>query len=457
MLSTRDRARIHIVGAGVAGLAAAVTLARAGRAVMLHEASGQAGGRCRSYVDAGLERVIDNGNHLLLSGNKAAMGYLSDIGASDALTGPASACFPFIDLRTGRRWRLRPNAGRLPWWIFSAGRRVPDTRARDYLPALRFAAAGAERTVTDCVGEHGVMFERLWEPLAVAALNAPARAGAAGLLWPVLRETFGKGEAACRPRIARTGLSAAFVDPALDLLHRRGAAVRFGHRLRAIHYTGGRAGRLDFDAGPVALRGEDSVILALPPSAAAGLVPALIVPEGSHAIVNVHFRLPEPVALPADLPFLGLIGGTAQWLFVRGDVASITVSAADALADGPAEAIARKTWNDAAAALDLRRDAPPMHRVVKEKRATFAQTPGEARRRPATRTAFANLYLAGDWIGTGLPATLESAVRSGRMAARAILGPDAAPATKHVGAARGPRRRRWPRAIRGSRQRQCFT
>ena len=413
--------RTHIVGAGLAGLAAAVSLARKRRSVTVYEAGGRAGGRCRSYVDAKLGRLIDNGNHLLLSGNRSAMRYLEEIGAVDALVGPRAACFPFLDVRTGRRWQVRPNAGRLPWWILRPGRRVPDTRARDYLSALRFAGAGPERTVTDCVGESGVLFERFWEPLAVAALNTPARSGAAALLRPVLRETFARGEAACRPRIARLGLSPAFVDPGLSLLARRGAPVRFGCRLRGVDYAEGRACRLDFGTDSVVLEEGDSVILAVPPATASTLVPALIAPEESNAIVNAHFRLPEPVGLPADLPFLGLVGGTAQWLFARGDVASITISAADALVADPAEVLARKSWNDVATALGLGRTALPVHRVVKERRATFAQIPGEVRRRPGTRSDFANVYLAGDWIDTGLPATIEGAIRSGHMAASAVI------------------------------------
>ena len=413
--------RTHIVGAGLAGLAAAVSLVRSGRAVTLHEAGGRAGGRCRSYLDARLDCLIDNGNHLLLSGNRSAMRYLADIEAVDALVGPASACFPFLDVRTGRRWSLRPNAGRLPWWLLRSERRVPGTRLRNYLSGLRFAVAGPDRTVTDCVGDRGVLFERFWEPLAVAALNTPAESGASCLLWPVLRETFARGAAACRPRIARFGLSHAFVDPALKLLGRRGAAVRFGRRLRRIACAGPSATCLHFGSESVAVREGESVILAVPPAAAAALVPSLTVPRESNAIVNAHFRLSEPARLPADTPFLGLIGGTAQWLFVRGDVASITVSAAGALAAEPAETIAGKTWNDVATALDLGRDLPP-YRVVKERRATFAQTPGEVRRRPKTRCGFANVYLAGDWIDTGLPATIEGAIRSGHMAARAVAG-----------------------------------
>ena len=415
-------ARTHVIGAGLAGLSTAVSLARAGHAVTLYEASGQAGGRCRSYFDARLDCAIDNGNHLLLTGNKSTMRYLADIGAAGSLVGPASACFPFLDLRTGRRWRLRPNAGRLPWWILDARRRVPDTSFRDYLSGLRFALAGADRTVTDCVGDRGALFEQFWEPLAVAALNSPVRAGAACLLWPVLRETFGKGEAACRPRIAGSGLSGTFVDPAVDLLHRRGAVIRFATRLRDVTYRSAEARGLDFGTETVTLEDDDSVVLTLPPTAAASLVPDLTVPEESHAIVNVHFRLSGPAGLPAELPFLGLIGGTAQWLFVRGDMASTTTSAADDMVDEPPDVIARKTWRDVAAALGRDSDPLPPYRVVKEKRATFAQTPAQARRRPGTRSRFANVYLAGDWIDTGLPATIESAVRSGHMAARAIIG-----------------------------------
>ena len=413
-------ARTHVIGAGLSGLAAAVDLVRAGRSVTLYESGSRAGGRCRSYVDGRLNRLVDNGNHLLLSGNRSAMRYLEDIGARDALIGPATARFPFLDLRTGLRWEVRPNPGWMPWWVLRPERRVPDTRARGYLSALRIALAGPDRTVTDCVGGAGALFERFWEPLAVAALNTPADVGAARLLRPVLLETFARGEASCRPRIAGRGLSSAFVDPAIDLLERRGATVRTGRRLRGIDYVDDAAGRLHFGGETVELRGGDHVILAVPPRVAGALVPSLTVPEESNPIVNVHFRLSEPAPLPPDLPFLGLIGGTAQWLFVRGDVASITVSAADELAVEPAEVIARKTWRDAAVALEIGRGEPPAWRVVKERRATFAQTPGEVHRRPGTRTGVANLHLAGDWTDTGLPATIEGAVRSGRMAARAV-------------------------------------
>ena len=410
---------VHVVGAGLAGLSTAVSLAANGRRVTIHEAAAQAGGRCRSYEDARLGCRIDNGNHLLLSGNTATRRYLDATGADNALIGPARACFPFLDVRTGRRWSFRPGAGKIPWWIFDKRRRVPGAPAWRYLSALRLFFAGPESTVRETVGNSGVLFERLWEPLAVAALNTSASTGAARLLWPVLRETFALGEAGCRPLVARDGLSEAFVEPALRMLRGNGADIRFKKRLQAIEYREGRARALDFGAEAMPLDDGDSLVLAVPPVTAAALVPGLTVPEQSNPIVNVHFLLSRPADLAPELPFIGLIGGTAQWLFVRDRIASVTVSAGSDLVHESAEVLAERTWSDVAKALAQDPHNLPRYRVVKEKRATMAQTPSQARRRPATACGYSNLFLAGDWIDTGLPATIESAIRSGESAARA--------------------------------------
>lgn len=409
---------MHVVGAGLAGLAAGLRLAEAGIAVVLHEAAPQAGGRCRSYRDASLGCRIDNGNHLLIAGNHAAMDYLRRIGAADTLVGPADAAYSFLDLGSGERWRVRPNAGRLPWWLFVAGRRVAGTKPLDYLRGLSLAIAGAADVVADRLDRDAAIFRRMWQPLAVAVLNTETEQGSAALFGRVLRESFGAGGAACRPLVPRDGLSESLIDPALARLDRLGAQLRLGMRLRAIDFADGRVAALSFDDGVTALAPDEAAVLAVTAPVAARLVPELVVPDEFRAIVNAHYR----VAAPANAPlFVGLIGGTAEWVFRKREVLSVTISAADRLIDAPAEALAAQLWPEVRRAYDLPEVPLPPWQIVKERRATFAATPAQLRRRPPATTRWRNLMLAGDWVATGLPATIEGAIRSGDAAAEGFL------------------------------------
>jgi squalene-associated FAD-dependent desaturase len=408
--------RVHIVGAGLAGLSAAVSLVAAGRAVTLYEAGPAAGGRCRSYFDRGLGRRIDNGNHLVLSGNRATFDYLAQIGAGDSMAGPAEPLFPFVDLADGARWVVAPNRGRLPWWILRRDRRVPGTRPRDYLSLFALRRAGAGQSVRDVLGG-GVLYRRLLEPLAVAALNTPAETGLARLLDAVVRESLMRGGAACLPRVPRVGLSESFVDPAVAWLAARGAVLHTGRRIAALARDAGRVTALETPDGPVPLGAEDSVVLAVPAWVAADLLPGLVVPDAFSAILNVHF-LADAESGPAG--FWGVVGGTAEWVFVRPGIVSVTVSAANRLVDRPAEEIADLVWPDVRATLRLPARMPAV-RVVKERRATHLATVAQESRRPPPRTEWRNLVLAGDWTATGLPATIEGTIRSGRAAANSLL------------------------------------
>ncbi len=410
----------HVIGAGLAGLAAAVRLAGGARDIIVYEAARQAGGRCRSYFDASLGMVIDNGNHLLLSGNADALDFLRMTGGAAALSEAREADVAFIDIAAKARWRVRPNAGPLPWWIFAPDRRVPGARWRDYLAPLPLLAPGSDKRIDAVIACKGLLYDRLWRPFLLAALNTEPSEGSARLAGAVIRATFARGGGACRPIVAH-GLSAAFIEPAVGFLVKRGADVRLDHRLRKIAFSEGRASALDFGDARAELGPGDEVILAAPASAAQDLVPGLVAPQNFRAIVNAHFRIAPPRDAP---PILGVVNGTIEWIFTFPDRISVTISGADRLLDAGREELAARIWVEVVQALYLDQpllDQPlPPWQIIKEKRATFAATPEENARRPGPRTAFANLTLAGDWTATGLPATIEGAVRSGYRAAEIV-------------------------------------
>ena len=412
-MHSSDGGTVHIVGAGLAGLAAAVRLASSGRAVAVHEATMQAGGRCRSYHDQATGMLIDNGVHLLLSGNHAVLSFVDAIGSRAGLHGPAEAEFPFIDLANGEQWTLRFGDGRFPWWLFDKDRRVPQTAIVDYLPLIRLAWTSSDRPIGQVMSCIGPIYDRLLEPLLLAALNIAPREGSAQLAGALIRETLGLGGQACRPLLAYDGLAGVFVDPAVAYLRGRGVPVAFGDELVGLDLSGNRVSQLQFANHSVSLNERDSVILAVPPYVAANLVPGLRVPTAFRGIMNAHFRVDPPKHLP---PMLGVINGTCEWIFAFPGRISITISDGSRLFDVPRTEMAQRLWHDVASAAGLSGELPPWQ-IVRERRATFAATPEQNALRPAAETSWSNLFLAGDWIATGLPATLESAVRSGYRAA----------------------------------------
>jgi hydroxysqualene dehydroxylase len=409
-------ATVHIIGAGLAGLSAALKLAEGGRSVVVHEATALPGGRCRSYHDAAVGMMIDNGNHLLLSGNHAALDYIRRIGASHRLIGPDAAEFLFVDLKSRERWTLRFSDGRVPWWVFDAKRRVPGTGPLDYVPLARLLWPPQGKAVGDVIACEGTLYRRLVEPLLLAALNIDPPLGSARLAAAVVRETLAAGGRACRPLIARDGLGSTLIEPALSRLQELGVTIRMEHQLRAMRFEADRADELDFGDETIALAAGDAVVLAVPPYAAASLVGGLTVPTEFRAIVNAHFRIDPPAVQP---PIVGVLNGTTEWVFAFPGRVSVTISAGDRLIDAPREELAKTIWSEVASVVGLPDVLPPWQ-IVRERRATFAATPAQDSRRPGAVTQWSNLVLAGDWTNTGLPATIEGAIRSGNRAAELV-------------------------------------
>lgn len=430
-----------VVGGGFAGIAAAVALSKAGLRVLVVEARARLGGRAATIVDRATGELVDNGQHVLFGCYRETLRLLEDLGRRDAVFVQPALHVPLVG-PDGKRSDLRCAdlpppfnlaAGLLRWRALDMRDRVAAMRLAIRLKAGR-ATPGAGETVTAWLTRMNQTRRArgwLWEPLAVAALNESPDEAAAAMFAPVLRELLGRERTAASLVLPRVPLGDLYAEPARAYLERHGSAVRAGRPARVA-----REG-----AGFVVRAGDDrwtapSVISAVPWHTFGSLFDARVPHElesiARHAaamtavpIVTVNIWYDRSVL---DAPFVGLVGRTAQWVFDRraltGEAAShvsVITSAAARLAERDDAAIVDLITGDLRAALPEARAAAVLRAtVVRERQATFSVRPGEPPR-PAGRTALAGFFLAGDWLQTGLPGTIEGAVRSGNRAAYELL------------------------------------
>jgi squalene-associated FAD-dependent desaturase len=430
---------VAVVGGGFAGLAAAVRLARCGVRVTLLERRPFLGGRTYSFTHPATGEVLDNGPHVLMGAYTEALGFLAEIGASDKVAVQPRLHVAMAHPRLGMGAVSAPAVPgplQAPAALLGYSLLPPTDRARLFAGALRLAARGRRRLAGETVaqalaaaGQSAAACERFWHPLAIATLNEAPEVAAAAPFVAVLRRGFFAGAKAARFVVARVPLSEVYTTDAHALIERAGGRVLMGAPVTGLALGAGGVDGVVLRDGAVV--DADAVVLAVPCAALLRLLPAALrdapgfrglAEMGTSPIVSTHLWLDRPVAWGST--FLGLLASRAQWLFDCGPtpaggrrVASVT-SGARFWDETPDEEIAREVMDDARAVLPALRDARCLRvHVIRERHATLSLTPAADARRPTVETSLPNLFLAGDWVQTGLPATIEGAVQSGRRAA----------------------------------------
>ncbi len=440
-----------VVGAGFAGLSAAVRLTRRGARVLVLEARARLGGRATAFPDRETGEVVDNGQHVLLGCYTETFAFLQDIGAVDNVHLAPQLAVTMID-RAGQRTRLACPAlpppfhliaGVLEWDALSwrdrlsiSGMITPLKNARREVQGSTVKASSPGETVEHWLVRNGQtprLREMLWDPLALAALNQPTNQAAAPPFARVLAEMFGSDPRAAAIALPTRPLHLMYAEPAREYIEARGGVVRAGGAAKVVTDAGEAVSEVH--AG-----GErwtaDLVISAVPWFALAELFdrePAPLRPTidrarrmASSPIVTVNLWFDREII---DEPFIGLPGCAMQWVFDKrrafgGEASHVSLvsSGAAAILARTNDELIRTAHEELLHGLPQTRTARLLRAtVVREPRATFSLAPGQPARPPA-ETGVKGLFLAGDWIDTGLPATIESAVRSGHRAADLCIG-----------------------------------
>jgi zeta-carotene desaturase len=427
--------QVIVVGGGFAGLSAATALAERGIRVLVLEARPTLGGRATSFIDPATGERVDNGQHILTGSYRETFRFLRRLGTDVDVHLQAGLRVDFVD-REGRPSRLDCPPVMAPLHLIAGALRWRAIGWRDRLALARLGRIAPQEGDADLTvrawlrrrGQTPRLIELLWEPLAVAALNQSIDAASGDMFGRVLGRMFTADRRDAALGLPRKPLDELYASPARQFIEQAGGAVR----------TGAPA-TICAGEDPVRVRVRDDLFRpravicatawhALPslfdprPAALMGVLDAASATAGSP-IVTVNLWLDRPVTPGA---FVGLPGRSMQWVFdtraLLGEESShlsLVSSAAEALVGHDNQGIVDLALRELREALPPAREATVRRAVVvRERRATFSVAPGQPPR-PGTRTTVAGLFLAGDWIDTGLPATIEGAVLSGHAAAAA--------------------------------------
>lgn len=440
---------ILIIGGGFAGLAAGVALAGAGRRVRLLEQRPYLGGRARSFRETSTGSVVDNGQHIFMGCYHATIEFLKTIGTLDRIRFQPHLTVHFADKQGGVTTLSCPQLP-APWHLLAGVLKSDSFTFGEKLQVLRLgrrlrsADSGSFSGLTvdgwmAKMGQSERLRRNFWDLLCIAALNEDPRIASAAIFEPVLRLALFQSAADSRIGLATGGLSECYTEAAASYIRSRGGVVELERNVTEFIFS-------DREGGGLVCRGVrlsdgaavevETVLSAIPCFQLTRLLPEDMIRKNSFfpgitrmrpaPIISLHLWFDREIT---DLEFAGLRGTTIQWLFNRGKIlgsgerhVSLVISGAHEHIQREKKELLELSLRELREIFPAAKEAKILQRlVIKERFATFSPSVAVVDLRPPAVTPIRGLYLAGDWTQTGLPATIEGAVKSGYTAAAEIM------------------------------------
>ena len=416
-----------VIGGGFAGLSAAAFLINSGINVELIEASQKLGGRAYSFYDKYLDTIIDNGQHIMMGCYRETLRFFQLIGAADNLIYQKNLSVLFVK----EGFKIFPlEAAKLfyPLNLVSALLKYRAISFYDRVKLLKFFSKLylfpdrdlEKMNVYDWLvqeNQNENLRKAFWEILAIGALNTNIKKASAKVFSDILKEIFLKGNKAASIILPRFGLSETYCNHAKKFIEEKGGVVNLSEQILGFEIADNNIKSIKTSRRLI--KDFDSVISAVPPFAFKNIIPEKNnVPSFEYSsILSCHIKLKGQ---NNGRQFYGFINSKIHWVFNNGDHITVVISDANGIIDESKEDLFEMISAELFKFLKIDRTDIISYKIVKEKRATFIPSMELISRRPRTETSFQNLYLAGDWVDTKLPSTIESAVKSGRLAAKKI-------------------------------------
>ncbi len=403
--------KVHIIGAGLAGLSTTVNAIKKNIDCEIYESSKIAGGRCRSFFDKKINLEIDNGNHLVFSANKNFLDFCESIGTLKTFK-LISTNLIFFDLNSSNKWEISFDKNIFKEIFYKCP--IPQTIFFDYLSFFKFLLVKSKTTVHELVGKSKI-YKTFWEPFTLAVMNTSPNFASAKVLSNVLKETIFKGKKNCLIYQPLENWEKSLIQPALKFIKKHNVQINYNETLKKVFIDQGKIKKLVFTTKEVEINSDDRVIFAIPPSNINKLFPDYSLPCDYNTILNIHYKVSSINQKLFKNEISGFINTVSQWIFVKKDCISVTVSDANKFNTINSNDITEIVWEEICAFIGKK--IPYLSsQVIKEKKATYIQSPKNNSLVQKFNNMKKNNIFAGDWTQNNLPCTIEASILSGKKA-----------------------------------------